>query len=267
MQLFEPTAFDGVVMKIFVDLSETRSGLVALIKGAWASVEVCRLPAGDVSIGGRVLFERKTAPDFHASLRDGRLFRQAARLARESERPVMVFEGVKAGFMRGMREGGFRGVLLTLTLAFRIPVLWTGDVEETAVMVRHAAAQETKRENERLRREERYRKRAGRGIAAKPPSFPAETLRIFETLPGVGKHRARLLAERVGTVSDLAAIRVQDLLRVPGIGPDTAAKIADALQGKTCVGNRTRKLARKRGGVRAASGGEEGKDRGREDRS
>ena len=48
---------------------------------------------GDYSIDDRVVVERKTYADFATSLVDGRLFPQAAALARCSYRPVILLEG------------------------------------------------------------------------------------------------------------------------------------------------------------------------------
>jgi DNA excision repair protein ERCC-4 len=80
-------------MRIVVDANESRSELVELLQASWGDVEVRRLPVGDVAIGQRVLAERKTTQDLLASLADGRLFRQAGRLAFDVERPVVIQEG------------------------------------------------------------------------------------------------------------------------------------------------------------------------------
>jgi DNA excision repair protein ERCC-4 len=69
--------------RLVVDHSERSAPLLDLARQSDVfNVQMVRLEAGDYVIDGGVLVERKTYADFAASVADGRLFPQAARLAR-----------------------------------------------------------------------------------------------------------------------------------------------------------------------------------------
>ena len=222
-------------MRIVVDANESRSGLADLLAASWDFVEVRRLPAGDVSIGARILVERKTMVDFVSSLDDGRLFRQARCLASTSPRPILIQEGDPGDLDERIEPGAYRGALLALSVGFRIPVLTTCDVRHTAKVLLHMAAQESKREARRRRRESRVCRGRDCGVPAtghRPSQLPPEAFEVLLALPRVGPTRASALAARLERLGDLARLGIRDLLRIRGIGPDTAAQIFDAIQGR-----------------------------------
>jgi ERCC4-type nuclease len=71
-----------------VDSPEHHAALFALARRCDAfDVRVERLVGGDYVIGDAILVERKTYVDFAVSIADGRLFPQAAALARSPHRP------------------------------------------------------------------------------------------------------------------------------------------------------------------------------------
>jgi Fanconi anemia group M protein len=210
-----------------------RNGLADLLRQSWASVAVRRLEAGDVAIGDQVLVERKTTNDLVGSLADGRLFRQARQLAQRAARPIVILEGDPTDIETRVDPGSYRGALLALTVGFRIPILYTRDLEHTAVVLRHMAAQETKRDSRRRRRAP---SEVSEHKSARSPRLSAAATDVLCALPGVGRSRAEALALHLfpegGSLSDLAQLGVRDLMAVPGIGPDTAARIVDTMRGK-----------------------------------
>jgi DNA excision repair protein ERCC-4 len=72
----------NLVHHVAVDHSETRSALLDAVRriGTFV-VRIVHLATGDYLIDKEVLIERKSVADFAASLVDGRLFPQVARLA------------------------------------------------------------------------------------------------------------------------------------------------------------------------------------------
>ena len=214
-------------MWIIIDAAESRSGLPELLSSSWDFVAVRRLAAGDIALGDEVLIERKTAGDFVASLADGRLFRQARRLVEVSNRPALILEGGAAALSDDDGRGSRRGALLALAIGFRIPVLRTTDVGHTARVVRHIAAQEARRE---ARRRRKSQAREVERKAKASHEWSPEAIEILEKFPGVGHTRAAALAAHVPSLSELARLGMRDLLAIPGIGPDTAARIHDALR-------------------------------------
>ncbi len=220
-------------MWIVVDANESRCGLAKLLARTWNHVEVKRLPVGDVAIGDRIVVERKTNDDLRVSLNDGRLFRQARQLAETVDQPIVLVEGDPRQVCQQMGSGEYWGAVLAICVGFGIPLLTTLDVEGTARLLRHMAAQESKRAARR-------RRWGGQGIQASgPPATPAPlrpqplpfgAFDVLLALPQVGPTRAKALAARIGGLGDLAKLGVRDLMDVPGIGADTAARIVDALR-------------------------------------
>ncbi|MDH7503751.1 MAG: ERCC4 domain-containing protein [Verrucomicrobiota bacterium] len=111
--------------RIVVDDRESRSQVIERLKlQPHVQLEVRRLSVGDYEVGTEWVFERKTIHDFAASLADGRLFHQVARLARCPNGSALILEGpdqVRAE--TGISPGAWQGTLISIGLAFRLPVI------------------------------------------------------------------------------------------------------------------------------------------------
>lgn len=199
--------------RVTVDDREVAGGLVDQIAVRWSPTFVGRLVLSDVEIGRRVLVERKTVPDFVASFGDGRLFQQAAAIARGCSRPLLVVEGEEAYEALGLSAGALRGVLLTLLVGFRLPVLRTASTAETAEILTHLAAHEARR----------HSRHAASGAPTRATARTA--LDVLSAIPGVGDRRARVLVSRFGSVRDVMGASEADLDATPGIGPSTARAV------------------------------------------
>jgi ERCC4-type nuclease len=205
-----------VVVPVVVDDRE-RGGAAALALAAMPEVvcEVRRLDLGDYEVDGQLLVERKRLPDLVASIEDGRLFRQACRLARSTLRPLLLLEG-SAAELAGcrMRREAIQGALITVSLVWGIPVLRAVDGAESARLMLFAA---------------RQLRRAAGGAVFRPGRRPRgkkrAQLRVLQGLPGVGKMRAERLLAAFGTVEAVMAATEPALREVEGIGAETAAGI------------------------------------------
>lgn len=210
MQDAAPTeAPDPKGLVIAIDHRERPSGLVDLLLPLWPQVAVGTLGVGDARIGPRVLVERKTVRDLVQSIADGRLFRQLHALCVECMRPLLVIEGSSPIPAAGVEAEALRGVLLSVAIGYRVPMLRTMSTQETAVYLARIAA-----------REER---RLARGAAhAGSPTGP---LAILAAVPGVGEERAAALLARFGSVRGVFGAPAAALTEVPGIGPATAQAV------------------------------------------
>jgi ERCC4-type nuclease len=208
-------------VSIVVDDREARSGALDVLRGlVGVSVKVRRLALGDYEVDGRLLVERKTLFDLAESIKDGRLFRQACRLAETPLRSFIILEGTARSLKAtGMRRESLQGALVTLTVYFGIPLLRSRDPQETVRLMIYAARQ-------------------GRAIAAgalprkgKRPRGKLRTqLHILQGLPGVGPERARLLLEAFGTVEAVLTASEEALGSVDGIGSTTVERICWAIR-------------------------------------
>jgi ERCC4-type nuclease len=103
----------------------------------------------------------------------------------------------------------------------------TRDVEHTAAVLRHMAAQESKRESRRKRRQVQHKQPRATARERLSP----EVRDVLLALPRVGPTRADALTTHLDSLGDLAQLELRDLLKIPGIGPDTAARIYETVRG------------------------------------
>jgi DNA excision repair protein ERCC-4 len=184
-------------------------------------LRIGRLVAGDYRVEESVLIERKTASDFAQSLVTGRLFEQAARMAKSEFRPAYILEGHPGDWTAlGVRREALQGALITLMVIFDIPVLRAADASETARLILYAGQQ--------LARLRDPNHAPYRQIKAKRKRF--RQLRLLQTLPGVGTERARRLLDHFGSIRACFEARTDELQKIDGIGPRTAQAILDTIQ-------------------------------------
>lgn len=179
------------------------------------AVEVRRLSLGDYEIGGRTVFERKCWQDLVASIVDGRLFRQACRLAGSRLSPALLLEGNEDALTdSGMTREAIQGALVTVGVILGIPMLHSNDAEESARIIVYAGQQMRRVVSGAITRPG-YRPKSKRRIQ----------LHILQGLPAVGPIRAGRLLDKFDTVEAVMTAAAQELTHVPGIGPAAAKKI------------------------------------------
>lgn len=174
-----------------------------------------RLDLGDYQVDGKLVVERKTFRDFVASIEDGRIFRQAWRMAGGELRPLLIIEGGAREFNGcAMRREAMQGALLTVSLIWGIPVLRALDGAETAGLILFAA---------------RQLRRATRGIVFRPGRRPRgkrqAQFRILQGLPGVGPRRAQALLEKFQNVEAAMIADEATLMEIPSIAKKIAHRI------------------------------------------
>lgn len=174
-----------------------------------------RLELGDYQVDGKLLVERKTLRDFVASIEDGRIFRQAWRMAGGEWQPLLILEG-RASTLNGcaMRREAIQGALLTVSLIWGIPVLRSLDGTETAKLILFAA---------------RQIRRAAGGIVFRPGRRPRgkrqAQLRILQGLPGVGPRRAQALLAKFQNVEAVMIADEAALMEIDSIANKIAQRI------------------------------------------
>lgn len=200
---------------IIVDDRESRLVMEALQAQPDCRVSVQRLSLGDYQVDDKLLFERKTLPDFAASVMDGRLFRQAARLAASERRGIIVLEGtVKDIASHGITREALQGALISISVIFGIPLLRALDPMETARLMLHTARQVQSVRNGAI---------ASKG--RRPKAKRRIQLQILQGLPGIGPARAQSLLEKYGSVESVMQAGYEDLVDTHDIGKETAKRI------------------------------------------
>jgi DNA excision repair protein ERCC-4 len=210
------------LVRVVVDDREIRSQVIESLKlQPHVQLEVRRLSVGDYEVGTEWVFERKTIHDFAASLADGRLFRQVARLARCPNGAALILEGpdqVRAE--TGISPEAWQGTLISIGLVFRLPVIRSADPEETARLLIYAANQVGRR----------------RDVVFVPAGRRARTLerqriRMLAALPRIGPHRARILLNHFGSIAAVVQAAREELMEVRGIGEQIAREIREFVAG------------------------------------
>ena len=108
------------------------------------------LEIGDYVLSHDIAFERKAFPDFLHSAFDeneqhekGYLMRQIADLAREYRKPALILEGAELLELYTLRPGihpnAIRGKLHAVACGFRVPIIPTMNLHDTAAMLVTAA--------------------------------------------------------------------------------------------------------------------------------
>jgi DNA excision repair protein ERCC-4 len=201
--------------RICVDFSERRAALLDLVrKSAHFEVHLERLAVGDYVIDGGVIVERKTYADFATSLVDGRLFPQAAALARSPHRPVVLLEGPKLPQMPDVHPHALKGAIISLAVMWRLPVIYARDPEDSLRILQFLAHQLARTEPGILQRYDR-----------KPKRLASRKLYMLQGLPGVGPALANRLLLQFGSVEDVVTATEGMLTQVRGIGPKKAQRI------------------------------------------
>jgi Fanconi anemia group M protein len=205
---------------IEVDDRERAGGVVdALAAYPQVVVAIGRLPLGDYLPGGGVIVERKTAADLVLSIRDQRLFDQAARLTAGAARPVIILEGDPLAVRTAMHKNAILGALTWLTTIQGIPLLPSTGPARTAELLVTLARQQ----------QQGWRGPTG-VVKPKAPTPREQQLAVLAALPGVGPVLAARLLDHFGGLRAVFVAAPDDLAAVPGVGAATATRIAGLLR-------------------------------------
>ena len=203
-----------------VDHSERHATLLDLVRTCIDfDVRMDRLDVGDYCIDGRVVIERKTYADLAMSLADGRLFPQAASLARSPHRPVVLLEGPKPAKMPDVHPHALKGAMISLAVMWRLPVLHARDPEDSLRVLRFVAHQLGNLDPGILQRYDR-----------KPKRLASRKLHVLQGLPGIGPALASGLLLQFGSIERVVAADEDALMQVRGVGRKKAARIRELVR-------------------------------------
>lgn len=205
-------------IELVADVRESAGPVPRILVDRGALVKTQTLEVGDYVVGGRFRVERKSALDFVASLKDGRLFEQAARLGSGAV-AVFVVEGDAAEIVAHIGVASYYGALAALVRDHGATVMTVPDAGATAQFLISLA-----------RREMADGRPAAALRAQKRQSSSGEELRfLLEGLPSVGPVLAQRLLRAFGSVASVAAAGPSALAEVEGVGAERARTIHEVL--------------------------------------
>jgi len=211
------------VRRIVVDHRERRSGVPeALASHPNVHLTLHHLTLGDYRVDDTLVVERKTLTDFARSVRNGRLFAQASRLARvERTRPCIILEGTRVGHPNAvLPRSALQGAIITVTVVFGIPLLRSSSPAETAHLILYAAGQLHRRPA-----------RSPRRCGYQPKGLPRQQSLLLQAIPEIGPLKAEKLLQTFSSPFGVAAATIEDLQSVTGIGAAAAANIHRVFHG------------------------------------
>ena len=235
-------------MEIILDRREASSTLAAGLRARGIRPVFRHLVTGDVRIGPRLLLERKTAKDLHASVRDGRLLSQVRRLAAAAPRAGLLLE-TGQGLEGGTHPNAVHGALAWMAFDLGLSVICVRDASESAAFLAMAARREIAwldaLEAAQAPKDEEGTqcalRAAQRALEAEDEQsgmnerWTAESQRrrasLLEAIEGVGPVTAKALAESFGSIAAIANAEADELAKVAGIGAGRAAEVHRALHG------------------------------------
>jgi ERCC4-type nuclease len=203
-----------------VDPSEQHAALLDLARQCDDfDVRVEHLTVGDYCLDCGIVVERKTHADFAVSLVDGRLFLQAAKLARCPHRPIILIEGPRPARMPDVHPHALKGAIVSLAVMWRLPVLYARDPEDSLRVLRCLADQLRSSDDGVLKRYDR-----------KPKRLASRKLYMLQGLPRVGPALAHRLLQEFGSIEQVVKADEKALMRVRGVGRQTAAQIRELIR-------------------------------------
>jgi len=209
---------------VFADHRERACRVVPFLESMGCEVRKAQLEVGDYIISNTVAIERKSIQDFVTSIIDGRLFNQLVSLAGSYEKPLLLLEGRshEMFLISNMHKNALIGVITSIALNYRVPVLFAETERETAEFIYVIA----KREQSKNKNEIALRK-------GKPGLTLEEQQRyIVESLPMIGPKSAKRLLETFGSVRGLFNANEKELEKVEKMGPKKAIKIRKLIDSK-----------------------------------
>lgn len=200
---------------VYVDHRERACGVIGELDELGMRTKTMQLPVGDFLVSDRTVIERKSTSDFVKSILDGRLFKQAKRLAENFEKPVIIMEGENVFSVSNVHPNAIRGAMASVIINSGVPIIPTKDTKDTAALISVMA----KREQKDAGRVARLRGERSALTDRQQQIF------IIESLPGVGAVLARELLARFGSVEGVLNASERELKQVDKIGEKKAKEI------------------------------------------
>jgi DNA excision repair protein ERCC-4 len=206
-------------VRIVADVHEQQSGIPARLVELGATIEITSLPGGDYAVGADTVVERKRVLDLHAAIVNGRLWPQLARLRGSCAFPYLLVEGTNLD--RGpLSPNSVRGACLA-AMDQGIALIRSDHQQDSALWLHRLAV--------RTQRTEPQPDKPAYSQRPKPNAQSEVAEALLAAVPGISTVTARALLERFGTVGAILSASPDEWMTVPGIGRERARRLAEIL--------------------------------------
>lgn len=178
-----------------------------------------RLEIGDYLLAEHTVVEFKTVADFVDSILDGRLLSQAREL-KQYYKPLIIIEGEQDIYsQRRIHPNAIRGMIATLTIGLRIPIIQTTGPKDTAQLLKIIARREQDPEHKDFQMH-----------TAKPMNDKEIQEYIISSIPGIGARLAPFLLNHFGSIKNIVNASEEELQAVELIGKVKAKRIKELME-------------------------------------
>jgi len=201
-------------IKVIVDYREKGSLVLKSLRSIGVSLELRHLDVGDFVVSKEVCIEFKNYDDFIDSIIDGRLLVQLRSLA-QYPKPLLILQGDSSRSRNHLvDETAIMGMISTISLSYRIPIIRTNSPFESAKYI-HLIA---KREQEGSS--------SGFTFHSTKPLTDKEILEyIVSSFPNIGLLTAKSLLEKFDSLQALISASEKELKEIPLIGQKKSAEL------------------------------------------
>ncbi len=204
--------------KIVIYCDDRERKIIKELSNKDVLVRPVRLDVADFIVSDRVAVERKSSSDFVNSIIDQRLFTQLKNMKDQFELPILIIEG-KFFYERNIHPNAIWGALSSIALDYKIPVMWSSDINETAEILISLA----KREQLDLKKSFSIR-------GEKKPKSVSELQKfIVVGLPNVNSLLAKRLLSHFGSVRNIFNASETELKKIKGLGSEKSKRIYDII--------------------------------------
>jgi len=175
---------------IIIDKREKNSMILAELIERKQEIQLQQLAVADYVVGD-IAIERKTISDFVSSMLSKRLLRQLEEM-KQYPKQLLVIEGIDAHPMQEfgkINPNAIRGMILSVLLDFKIPIIFTKDCAETAEFLVLLE-----------KKQSRAPKEFSMMAKKRSSNIYEQQQFILEAFPGIGPATAKMLLKKFGSV-------------------------------------------------------------------
>jgi Fanconi anemia group M protein len=194
-------------IKIIADNREKNSLVISQLIKNNANVELKQLEIADYLIGETAI-ERKTFSDLQSSIINKRIFDQLKNLKQYKSR-LLILEGNSDLFIH---ENAIRGFILSCSLDYETPTIFTKDETDTASYL-SVLAKRTKNKEVSLRQSISFK------------SKEEQQQYILEGFPGIGPVTAKALLKQFKSLKNIISAPKEELKEILGKKADDFLKL------------------------------------------
>ena len=199
---------------IVVDHREKGSPVLKALRSLGVSIELKQLQVGDFVVSKDACVEYKQYGDLLDSIVDGRLLVQLRSLT-QYKKPILLLEGdATPSNLRRVDKSAIQGMITTIALSYRIPIIRTFSSLESAQFLQIMA-----------RREQLDQQQEFTYHTSKPLTDKELLEYVVSSLPNIGGSLAKSLLNSFDNLQKLSHASVDDLKKVDLIGNKKAQNL------------------------------------------